>query len=77
MPSEIEKICPILHTSRTDEFSKCKGSKCAFWCDFANCCSVQLIAGILADSDVNKDVFMPDGKAFLDFLNTEENSDGE
>lgn len=64
MQNELEKICPILHASNYNRMSKCIGEKCAWWCGFAECCAVPLSAGILADSSINKDVFIPSERFF-------------
>lgn len=41
------KTCPITG-------NLCQGKSCAWWCRFAEDCAVPLIAGILADSEINR-----------------------
>lgn len=47
MESAKNKMCPM--TGKI-----CAENKCAWWCSFAEDCSVPLTAGILADSDINR-----------------------
>ena len=51
------KPCPILVASPRDEGTLCIQQHCAWWCEYAKCCSVPLIAGILADSTISQSVF--------------------
>lgn len=45
------KICPVFSCQNNkDKF--CKGTKCAWWCQFAKDCSVPLLAGMFADSHI-------------------------
>lgn len=50
MESAKNKLCPIMRT-------ECKEYECAWWCEFAKDCSVPLIAGMFADSDICNNVF--------------------
>lgn len=45
------KPCPMLFASNTPS-AYCIGKDCAWWCEFADCCAVPLVAGILADSSI-------------------------
>ena len=47
MESARGKICPI-------NGGMCCTQACAWWCHFAQDCAVPLIAGILADSEINR-----------------------
>ena len=52
------KPCPLVICSGNSHIgSYCIGKECAWWCEFAGCCSVPLIAGILADSTICQNVF--------------------
>lgn len=51
METSKNKICPLLKDR------DCIENSCAFWCDFAQDCSVPLLAGMFADSSVCKTVF--------------------
>lgn len=44
------KVCPMLIGKKANPL--CIGEYCAWWCKFAEDCSVPLIAGILADSSI-------------------------
>ena len=45
-----EKTCPIKNNA-------CIKDKCMWWCNFANDCSIPLLAGMFADSSVCNNVF--------------------
>ena len=47
MESAKGKMCPLIGKICTEK-------KCAWWCGFAQECSVPLTAGILADSEINR-----------------------
>ena len=52
------KLCPLIICGGNSRIgSYCIGKKCAWWCEFAGCCSVPLIAEILADSTICQNVF--------------------
>ena len=51
------KPCPILVVSSDIPSTLCMQQHCAWWCEYAECCSVPLIAGILADSTICQSVF--------------------
>lgn len=51
------KLCPILVASPAMQGTLCIQQHCAWWCEYAKCCSVPLIAGILADSTICQSVF--------------------
>lgn len=51
METSKNKICPLLKDR------DCIENSCAFWCDFAQDCSVPLLAGMFADSSVCNTVF--------------------
>lgn len=46
------KVCPIMCAGANQSVCYCIGRDCAWWCEFAEDCSVPLIAGILADSSI-------------------------
>ncbi len=48
--STSDKMCPL--TRQT-----CSGEKCAFWCDWGQDCSVPLLAGMFADSEICRTCF--------------------
>lgn len=51
--AEKRPICPI-------NWGRCEGKVCAWWCEFAECCAVPLVAGILAaDSSICQNVWNP------------------
>ena len=47
------KICPL----SADGIVYCIREECAWWAEWANACSVPTIAGILADSEICRNVF--------------------
>ena len=47
METSRDKICPI-----SKELCLCE--LCSWWCNFGHDCAVPLIAGILADSEINR-----------------------
>ena len=56
------KICPIKVASSNrgmPQGSFCIGDKCMWFCEWAGECAIPLIAGILADSTINQEIFMP------------------
>lgn len=53
-----EKVCPLRLNSRDyTSRPKCIGEGCSWWCNFANDCSVPLLAGMFADSSVCRNIF--------------------
>lgn len=49
------KACPIMICSCTS--AMCIGKQCAWWCEFAKECSIPLLAGMFADSEICRNVF--------------------
>lgn len=45
-----ERMCPLLQDD-------CIGKTCAFWCHWAKDCSVPLLAGMFADSEICRNTF--------------------
>lgn len=52
-----EKLCPFAFSSGQYKEKKCKGSLCSFWCEFANRCSIPLLAEMFADSTICQNMF--------------------
>lgn len=52
-----EKICPIMMSGNKNPDGHCIGEQCGWWCKFANDCSVPLLAGMFADSEICRNVF--------------------
>lgn len=48
----MDKTCPI-------SGKKCIGENCAWWLNFADDCSTPIIASILADSSICRNVYSP------------------
>lgn len=44
------KLCPIRKKT-------CNEASCAWWCGFAGDCAVPLLAGLIADSTINRVIF--------------------
>lgn len=51
METAKDKICPM-------SGNLCMQDQCAWWSDFANYCSVPLLAGMFADSSICRTVFL-------------------
>ena len=51
------KICPICVAGSNNAVSYCIREACAWWAEWANECSVPLIAGMFADSTICQNVF--------------------
>lgn len=51
------KPCPILVASPRMGGTLCIQQHCAWWCEFAECCSIPLVAGILADSTICQNIW--------------------
>lgn len=51
------KVCPIMCAGANQAVCYCIGKDCAWWCDFANDCSVPLLAGMFADSEICRNDF--------------------
>lgn len=47
------KVCPV-------RGRECIGERCAWWCEFADDCSVPLLAGMFADSEICRNEFPTD-----------------
>ena len=45
-----ERMCPLLQDD-------CMGKYCAFWCQWAKDCSIPLLAGMFADSEICRNTF--------------------
>lgn len=53
-----KKVCPLRLNSRDYTARlKCIGKECSWWCNFADDCSIPLLAGMFADSSVCRNVF--------------------
>lgn len=54
----MDKFCPLMVGGGNMYCgTSCIGAECAWWCEFAKDCSIPLIAGMFADSDICKNVF--------------------
>ena len=53
------KICPIFAAGANNDISAvyCIRQDCAWWAEWANDCSIPLIAGMFADSTICQNVF--------------------
>lgn len=51
------KPCPILVASPRMEGTLCMQEHCAWWSKYAKCCSIPIIADILADSTICQSIF--------------------
>lgn len=51
-----EKFCPVMICAH-EAGGRCIGLDCAWWCDFAKDCSIPLLAGMFADSEICRNVF--------------------
>lgn len=51
------KVCPICVAGANDYVCYCIREDCAWWAEWANECSVPLIAGMFADSTICQNVF--------------------
>lgn len=47
--AEIKKICPMSIGGPNIHSRDCMGSKCAWWCSWANCCAMVAIPAELSD----------------------------
>lgn len=56
------KPCPFMIINTNMGSSYCIGSDCAWWCNFAEDCSIPVIADILADSSICRNVWYKDGE---------------
>ena len=53
-----EKVCPLRLNDRDYTARlKCIGEGCSWWCNFADSCSIPLLAGMFADSSICRSVF--------------------
>lgn len=52
-----EKVCPLRFSDTLVSRPKCIGKECSWWCNFANDCSIPLLAGMFADSSVCRNTF--------------------
>lgn len=55
-----EFVCPIRVPTPPDLTAYCLGKRCAFYAKYAESCSVPLIANILADSDICRNIWEPE-----------------
>lgn len=54
----MDKVCPLrLGGKDYAARPECIGARCSWWCDFANDCSIPLLAGMFADSSVCRNTF--------------------
>lgn len=51
------KPCPIMVASANMQSTLCIQHHCAWWCAYANDCSIPLLAGMFADSEICRTVF--------------------
>lgn len=51
------KVCPIMCAGANQAVCYCIGEDCAWWCNFATDCSVPLLAGMFADSEICRNTF--------------------
>lgn len=51
------KICPICVAGENNFVNYCIRQDCAWWADYADDCSIPVIAGILADSNICQNVW--------------------
>ena len=51
-----KKFCPIMICSHATS-GRCIGQDCAWWFDIAKDCSVPLLAGMFAESEIYRNVF--------------------
>lgn len=49
------KCCPILLAAPGE--SRCMKDRCAWYCEFAEDCSIPILAGMFADSEICRTVF--------------------
>lgn len=56
MKKETKKVCPIRYSGQ-GLGCMCLGEDCAWWQGFAKECAVSLMAGILADSTICRNVW--------------------
>lgn len=52
-----EKVCPLRFNDTLVSRPKCIGEECSWWCNFADSCSIPLLAGMFADSSICRNVF--------------------
>lgn len=51
-------FCPIMVAGGNMQINGyCIGKDCSWWCDWANSCSIPLLAGMFADSEICRNVF--------------------
>lgn len=54
----MDKVCPLrLGGNDYAARPECIGARCSWWCNFANDCSIPLLAGMFADSSVRRNDF--------------------
>ena len=52
------EFCPLMISGGNMHVSPtCIGSDCKWWCEFAKDCSIPLLAGMFADSEICRNVF--------------------
>lgn len=64
------KVCPIMLTRKKSAACHCIGKDCAWWCNFAKDCSVPLLAGMFADSEICRNEFEDEPDEKLCFYTT-------
>lgn len=54
----MDKVCPLrLGGNDYAARPECIGARCSWWCDFANECSVSLLAGMFAGTSICRNYF--------------------
>lgn len=51
------QVCPIRRPLQGDTFAYCIRKECAFYAAYAKSCSVPVIANILADSEICRNIW--------------------
>lgn len=51
----MDKVCPICISGANNFVGRCIGSDCAWYLNFADDCSIPIIAGVIADRYNNND----------------------
>lgn len=52
-----KKVCPLRFNDTLVSRPKCIGEECSWWCNFADRCSIPLLAEMFADSSICRNVF--------------------
>lgn len=58
-----DNFCPLMVSGGNMHVNgRCIGEDCAWFCEFAGSCSIPLLAGMFADSEICRNVFEKDGE---------------